>query len=441
MPTNTYVALKTTTVSTSTASVTFDLTGISGYTDLVLIGQYGATVTESYLLARFNSDSSTNYSTTSVYGNGSSALSGRSTNQTALYIDWNVSCENALTTNSIVNIMNYSNTTTYKNILIRNNRTTATTPTYTGAEAQIGVWRKTPEAITSIVLSMASGNILAGSTFSLYGIAAASVGAKATGGTIYSDSEYYYHVFGSTGTFTPLSSLTADVLVVAGGGGGNDGGGGAGGIAYFASSSLTATGYTATVGGGGAGSSGGAGGNGFNSSFGALIAASGGGGGAAYNTGNGIAGGSGGGAPRSASTSTTGGASNQSSSGTTAIYGSAGGAYVFGGTNGGGGGGGAGGVGATNNAGSTGGAGTNAFLSWMTATGLGVSGLIAGGGGAYANPTQALGSAGGGNGSTNSLGATSGLANTGSGGGGAAGGGSSTGNGGSGIVVVRYLKA
>ena len=443
MATNTYVKLDKVTVGTATPSVTFS--SISGiYTDLFVAmniqGVAGSGSGANTVFVTFNGDTTSGlYSRTILLADSGGAQSSRTTGQNKINLGNAFESASASSTfgTMLLNVQNYSNTTTFKTVLNRY----ASNADRVGAV--VGLWRNT-NAITSLTITVDSstGNIATGSTFSLYGIAAAgaSPAAKATGGAIYADDTYYYHVFGSTGTFTPLQSLTADVLVVAGGGGGNDGGGGAGGIAYFASSSLTATGYTATVGAGGAGSSSVAGGNGVNSSFGALTAASGGGGGAHYNTGNGIAGGSGGGAPRSSSTNTTGGAANQSSSGTTAIYANAGGAYVFGGTNGAGGGGGAGGVGNTNNAGSTGGLGTNAFLSWMTATGLGVSGFIAGGGGAFANPTQALGSAGGGNGSTNSLPATPGQANTGSGGGGAAGGGSSIGNGGSGVVIVRYTK-
>ena len=431
MSSNTYVALATQTLGSGVTTFTFNSVP-SGYTDLILVANAGCTATGQYIALRFNSDSGTNYSDTVLEGSGSSATSNRESNLNRVQMVYQRGTDSNFGTVEW-HIQNYSNSTTYKTVLGRWNFAGD------GVTAGVSTWRNTA-AITSITV-LTSGTFTAGSTFTIYGIAAASVGAKATGGTIYQDASYFYHVFSGNGTFTPTQSISADVLVVAGGGGGNDGGGGAGGIAYFASQSLTATGYTCTVGSGGAGtSSSSPGANGVNSSFGALTAATGGGGGAYYNTGNGIAGGSGGGAPRSASTSTTGGAANQSSSGTTASYGSAGGAFVFGGTNGGGGGGGAGGVGATNNAGSTGGAGTNAYSSWLSATGLGVSGFIAGGGGAYANPVQGLGQAGGGNGSTNSLPATSGAPYTGSGGGGAAGGGASTGNGGSGVVIVRYAK-
>jgi hypothetical protein len=66
----------------------------------------------------------------------------------------------------------------------------------------LGLWRSTA-AITSITLYWRS-NIAVGSTFSLYGIAAEGA-AYASGGYVTSDSQYYYHTFTSSGTFTPTS--------------------------------------------------------------------------------------------------------------------------------------------------------------------------------------------------------------------------------------------
>ena len=67
----------------------------------------------------------------------------------------------------IVQIQNYANTTTYKTLLGRGNRA--------GGEVQanVGLWRKTPEAINSITIKIGSGNFNSGTIFSLYGIAAA----------------------------------------------------------------------------------------------------------------------------------------------------------------------------------------------------------------------------------------------------------------------------
>jgi hypothetical protein len=459
MPTNTYVALDKVTVGTATSSVSF--TSINqGYTDLVLVvsGQMTGGGGASAVLLQFNGDTSSNYSVTLMTGDGSSATSSRVSNQSSLNLGLGTDASGQVATN-IMQIMNYSNATTYKTVLSRAGIAGDRTRAY------VGLWRATPAAITSIAITNnGATNFAAGSTFSLYGIAASGVSpaAKATGGAIYADDTYYYHVFGSTGTFTPLSSLTADVLVVAGGGGGGRivaGGGGAGGLTYYASQSLTATGYTCTVGGGGAGSTTAgytSGAQGGNSSFTGLTASVGGGGGGAINA-NGGNGGSGGGAGGTGTSQTggtaTSGQGNAGASITSTRYEGAGG-------------GGAGAAGTTSDAtgNGDGGIGVSTYSSWGIATGIGenVSGTyyIAGGGGGGASTAGATvanagtgGSGGGGRGGfTNSTtnvdnAAVAGLANTGGGGGGA--GNDITGNndntygknGGSGVVIVRYLKA
>jgi hypothetical protein len=62
--------------------------------------------------------------------------------------------------------MNYSNTTTNKTALIRGNNAALFT------DATVGVWRSTA-AITSITLASDGAAFDSGSTFNLYGIAAA----------------------------------------------------------------------------------------------------------------------------------------------------------------------------------------------------------------------------------------------------------------------------
>lgn len=445
MATNTYVALDKITVGSSVSNVSFTSVN-SGYSDLVIVGQYGSTATEDYLLMQFNSDTATNYSTVSMQGNGSSAVGGRSADRTSLYVDWNSSCENALTKICNLSIMDYRNTSTYKSVVIRGDRATSTTPTYTGTEAQLGVWRKTPEAITTILLKMATGNILAGSTFTLYGIAklGTTPAVKATGGVIYSDDTYYYHVFGSTGVFTPTQSISADVLCVAGGGGGAHGGAGAGGLTYYSAQSLTATNYAVTVGAGGAAGNTAhstRGSNGGNSQFASLTASVGGGGGGTGFPGqtSGSSGGSGGGGAQA-------GAEVGSGGGNTAGQGNVGGGSgTASGFYSGGAGGGAGAAGTAGNSavnGGIGGVGVSTYSAWGLATGTGenVSGVVyyAGGGGGGSDAGGGVGGYGGGTkGVANNP--TAGLPFTGGGAGGTSNG--VCANGGSGVVIVRYAKA
>jgi hypothetical protein len=445
MATNTYVALDKITVGTAVSSVTFSSIN-QGYTDLVIVGNVGGSTAGSSYYFQFNGDTTSNYSFTYLTGSGASAFSGRASGSTNGAMGYYSALNTSLESVNIMQIMNYSNATTFKTVLSRANRASAGTDP--GAEASVSLWRKTPEAITSIKLFPGAGNFIVGSTFSLYGIAAASVGAKATGGTIYSDSSYYYHVFDSTSTFTPTQSLTVDALLVAGGGGaGINSGGGAGGVLLASSQSLTSgTAYTATVGGGGTGGSGNpiAGAtNGQNSTFNSNSAIGGGYGGIESGTRAGNAGGSGGG---EGAAGTGGGGAATSGQGNAG--GTSGG---FSGNFPGGGGGGAGAVGSNATSGTVagnGGNGTTTYNSWSLATGFGqnVSGTyyFAGGGGGslftISGGTPGTGGYGGGGAGNGASPGIAGTANTG-GGGGATNSRGTGGQGGSGVVIVRYLKA
>lgn len=456
MATNTYTALRTTTLTSSVSSVTLDLTGITGYTDLVIVSSVSGdrANTLDSLAVRFNGSSNAYYSYTYMYGDGSSAVSGRASSQTNIWVGNFVSNNTANNYSpNVIQINNYSNTTTYKTVLARGNNNGAIGAT----NANIGLWKgdtgSSTEAITSVTLRSETGNnFLSGSTFTVYGIAAApAFAAKATGGTIsYGADGYIYHTFTSSGTFTPSVPLTCDYLVIAGGAGGGGwlgGGGGAGGLRSTVQAtggggtietalSLSATGYTVTVGAGGAGgpySNPSTSTAGSNSVF-STITSLGGGAASGYAPANGFTGGSGGGAG-GANSSTTGGAgtTNQGYAGgncNPSAYGA-------------GGGGGAGAVGQTAYVSDHGGAGGNgvALTQFANVTGTGSGGYYAGGGGAHGNAGGGAGGAGGGGaGVTGYTGAPggAGAGNTGSGGGG--GRDSAGGAGGSGIVIIRYAN-
>jgi hypothetical protein len=290
MPTNTYVALQTSTLSSSASNVTFSSIP-QGYTDLVLVATVlSADTTTKYLTLQFNSDTASNYSNTIVAGNGTAASSARDTSVTEMYLTPFGGMLNQ-TTNpvpTIINIQNYSNTNTNKTVLYRANQAGS------NVLAGVGLYRSTA-AISAVKIFVTAGNMAAGSTFSLYGIKAEPFAAKATGGTIAYANGYWTHTFTSSGTFTPTQALSCDYLVVAGGGGGGPGivnnteGGGGGGGGGFRTSiggsplSVAATAYSITVGAAGAGSTSStvAGGSGTNSVFSTISATGGGGGGCA----------------------------------------------------------------------------------------------------------------------------------------------------------------
>lgn len=304
----------------------------------------------------------------------------------------------------------------------------------------------------SFVVSVSDGsNTAVNRTFNII-----SSGPTITGGTLTSDSTYYYREFTSNGNFVVSGApLTADILSYAGGGAGGSqhggGGGGAGGYVYSQGQSLSIATYSVVVGGGGAASSRS---NGNNSRFGTLTEAIGGGAGATEGQDSSVSakvGGSGGGGGGTYPATYMAGAA-----GTTG-QGNAGGSGVQTSNYSGGAGGGGAGSAGSNNAGQSpgagqggnGGSGLNTWSAWGSIGSLGTSGYICGGGGGGAWGTttslRGLGTGGGGNGALDGEGtASSGISGSGGGGGGSSGAGSggtrSGGSGGSGRVIVRYTR-
>ena len=152
------------TVTASGVSTILVMSSIpSTYTDLILIGQFPKVGAGSTRI-NVNSDTGANYSQTILYGNGTSAASGAETNQTKFFLIDYLSSSTTTPNMSIMHFMNYSNTTTYKTFLERSGAADK------GTVAQVGLWRNTA-AINRIDVSDAS-NFSAGTTFTLYGIAA-----------------------------------------------------------------------------------------------------------------------------------------------------------------------------------------------------------------------------------------------------------------------------
>ena len=161
----TYTPISSYTFASAAANYTFSSIP-STYTDLVLVYAGTSSSATSYLSLQFNSDTTSNYSTTHLRGTGSVANSTRYSNQTEMYAS--VSATVTTTQNNVIaHIMNYANTTTYKTVLFRSNNADVS------VETTVGLWRKTPEAINSIKVSSPTVNFASGTVISLYGIAAA----------------------------------------------------------------------------------------------------------------------------------------------------------------------------------------------------------------------------------------------------------------------------
>ena len=400
--------------------------------------------------------STSNFTGRYLESDGSSAYSGTSTRIAASAVG-NTATASTFG-NSDIYIPNYtsSNNKSFSGDTVTENNATPAL-----ADLIAGLWSNSA-AITSIALTPLIGTTFDQySTAYLYGVSnTIASGAKATGGYVTEDNNYWYHTFLSSEIFTPNQSLTCDYLVVAGGGGGSAaGGGGAGGYRTSLGGtplSLTAQAYSITVGAGGTGNPAQApakGTNGSNSVFSSITSTGGGAGGGANGTsGNAVGnnGGSGGGAGYTNNSNAENGGSGNSG-GYSPVEGYAGGnrsAMVGYAAGGGGGAGGAGGSATTTEQGGNGGIGSNSASSFATATNTGINGYYAGGGGGGTSTAgYGLGGlGGGGNGGgyttpsqTAVIQATAGFVNTGSGGGAMLSGTTAV-NGGSGIVIVRYAK-
>jgi hypothetical protein len=158
---NTYEAIATTTLSSTATDVTFS--SISGsYTDLVLVCYLSDNSNNQLAIQVGNGslDTGSNYSAIRVNGTGTSATSNRSTSIAYIY----PGITGTAFGTHIFNFMNYSNTTTNKTVLSRVSQSDYF------VTASVGLWRST-SAINTI--KVYGGTWQIGSTFSLYGIAAA----------------------------------------------------------------------------------------------------------------------------------------------------------------------------------------------------------------------------------------------------------------------------
>jgi hypothetical protein len=166
---STYTPIATTTLGSATQTVTF--TSIPAtYTDLRLVisntkHSFAGTGRVFDSVLQFNNDTASNYSSTNLLGDGSSASSTRSSSATSLQVHWSrASDDPGLLT---FDIMNYANTTTYKTAVYRSSTANAT------AAAYVGLWRSTA-AITEIDVTVsATYTISTGTVLTLYGIKAA----------------------------------------------------------------------------------------------------------------------------------------------------------------------------------------------------------------------------------------------------------------------------
>ena len=159
MPTDTYIPIASTTLSSASASVTFSSIP-QDYRDLVLVVSGGSSGGGPVSIEIYPNNESTNGS--SVQIDATSATVGSST---LSRIFFTLDSSDAL---SVAQIMEYSTTDRYKNFLFRDNN-----PVSSNIRA-IGARWASNSAITSLVINDFVGGQTfdSGTTFALYGIEA-----------------------------------------------------------------------------------------------------------------------------------------------------------------------------------------------------------------------------------------------------------------------------
>ena len=173
---NTYTLISSNTLSSSAASVTFSSIPAT-YTDLVLRISARLAVYASDVAIQFNSDTTSNYSRTTLQGDGATATSGRTSNST--YTNWlgMANSTTPATANTFSNyelyIPNYTTTGSKQPGgfgVTESNISTGDYTTWITTEA--GLYRGTA-AISTILLdptTPSGGSFITGSSFYLYGI-------------------------------------------------------------------------------------------------------------------------------------------------------------------------------------------------------------------------------------------------------------------------------
>lgn len=165
--TGTYTLIASTTGSNSSPEITFASIP-SNYTDLVLVANITPSDANTVIGIYFNNTLSPTCSSTWMVGNGTGAFSSRSSGaDTIRPYGLNASFSTSQPSTFILNVMDYSNTNTYKTTLHRFNNASSV------VVAGTGLWQSTA-AISQITLSTLNGGYYwnTASTFKLYGIEA-----------------------------------------------------------------------------------------------------------------------------------------------------------------------------------------------------------------------------------------------------------------------------
>jgi hypothetical protein len=175
MPSSDYTPLLSTVISSTATEVSIDISSLQGYRDLIMyVLPYAETADSNGLRIKFNNDSGSNYNAVFNWGKdgGSAGVgydSNEETSQASMGTAWMIApgtTSNSLQSFHYFELPAYSNTSLYKEVLMKSRKSNSTSEFCTGR------WKSTA-AITSIQLrtSAGSGNrIVAGTRIVLWGL-------------------------------------------------------------------------------------------------------------------------------------------------------------------------------------------------------------------------------------------------------------------------------
>ena len=161
----TYEPIATTTLGTAASTITFSSIAAT-YTDLrVVLISSTATAGNTVNYLRFNSDTGTNYSSTWLTGDGSTAASSSESSATFIRGGENANNTDAGLSFITYDVFSYAGSTN-KTALVTNSRdNNGSGSTY----RIVGLWRNTA-AINTVTIASSAGNYKIGTTATLYGI-------------------------------------------------------------------------------------------------------------------------------------------------------------------------------------------------------------------------------------------------------------------------------
>ena len=164
-------AIYTQTASGSGTAITFNNIPQT-YTDLMVVCSFrsstAATGTDNFVTLNGDNSSANNYNTTRLYGQGSAASSDRQTAN--IFRAGDVPAANSTASvfgNQEIYIPNYTGNIYKQIITMSSQESNATTPYYNMAQSTV---YRSNLPITSITAGVSTGNLVAASTMTLYGI-------------------------------------------------------------------------------------------------------------------------------------------------------------------------------------------------------------------------------------------------------------------------------